>query len=627
MGVDPGDEHTAPRTESATDTRQFGWGARIFAVLGAFGCGLVLGATALAAYSVWGASRLTTDDRLRGHDLFGSFDHLDPSGIPGHFGLTALIAGPFVLMVAVIAVLRVRRRWSGYAEWWPLVLMSMIGGLLVAPIMAAADHLPGVWRQVRVDHPLFEQLPTGVVAAGSVVLATVFMIPVVFRPGLLRAVPWRGLGIVTVAGALVATAAAAASVVAGDDNRHVDRGTAAATAAPPVPDRAGSQRYQLQVPSMRDRGGWYDSDIVATGTGFVVGSTDGITAYDGVTGTQRWHYLRTHNRDGRGGLRMGYRPGSLRSLDGGSVVLANWEHLGWLAFDAITGRTLWQNSEFAVDGAEESAAFADSGAPLVFRTSPGYLLLTDRDTLTRYDAHTGKRLWTSHLECPDRRTAVAITDRALYRMAECSQGAEDVLTATALDPGTGTVLATRELRRTETNESAGRYTEDRIELYANTAVLYWLSAPRTYDQLIVPAPEQLTTATRNTGEYPTPMAADPSSGQVLSLSERRGTQPDHFPITDAITNVTSYELPGVHPYRQYKPADTAFLSQQMIQVGQDNPSGVVLRTWDRADGHPEPPTPITSECTRGTLSLITAPGAVLAVCTGKNSAKVFGYHP
>ena len=63
---------------------------------------------------------------------------------------------------------------------------------------------------------------------------------------------------------------------------------------------------------------------------------DGVTVYDGATGTERWHYRRI----GATRATVWNRPDRTISLRGENVVLTFWDKRGWLAFDAATGEVL-----------------------------------------------------------------------------------------------------------------------------------------------------------------------------------------------------------------------------------------------------------------------------------------------
>ncbi|MFC8380376.1 hypothetical protein [Nocardia sp. NPDC057272] len=85
-------------------------------------------------------------------------------------------------------------------------------------------------------------------------------------------------------GLLLCALATGGALWVGDDDRYVDHRTAASVVVPPIPNRLGQERFRIDLPK--------ESRVVVGGPGFLVGTPTGITAYDGATGSARWHYQR-----------------------------------------------------------------------------------------------------------------------------------------------------------------------------------------------------------------------------------------------------------------------------------------------------------------------------------------------
>ncbi|MBF6171983.1 outer membrane protein assembly factor BamB family protein [Nocardia blacklockiae] len=458
---------------------------------------MVLGGVGLAVFSWFFASTWPLDNEITGEDVFGSFRNLDVSGVPGKYAATTLLAGVLVLAALGVAAVRVVRGRDGYGTWGPFVLLAVGAGLLVWPVMAWRDHLPGLWRQVRIQYPPFEQLPTAVVAGTLVVVGTALVAAVAARPETLRALRLPVLVLTVVVGLAVSGVAAALAIRAGDDERRVDRSTAAAQPPAAVPDRMGAAAYRMSVPAAKTGTGEPRTDLVVAGAGFAIAEPDGITAYDGATGTERWHYRRTNTLDPRGNRYTAYLPGTLRSLDGGTVVLSDWGELGWTAFDATTGEILWRNSDFAGD-MDDPGIRRDLGD---FRLTSGFLVVSESNRVVRYDARTGARMWsldTTKLQCTGYFSPITITETAIYRLAGCGPDNETVAHLSAIDPRTGAVIAEQELPLSSEN---GPRTSAYLQRHGNAVLVQWKlagssawSVVTTPQQLGAPLPWTLHTA-------------------------------------------------------------------------------------------------------------------------------------
>ena len=595
---------------------------------GALGGGLIFGGVALAIYSrFWASTRPM--DTVTGQDLFGSFTDLDVSSAPARYAVTAAIIG-ILMVVSIVAVMAMgsgesprhqSTRWLARAVW--------AGGLLILPWMAIAGHLPGVWRQVRVQFPLFEQLPTALAAAALVVGGTALTSGLLWRRPR-NETSSRLLPVVAVAaGVVVAAAVAVPANGAGDDRHHVDRTTAPASAGPPMPQRLGAQRYELTVPLVGEQ-----PDVVIAGAGFVAASPRGITAYDGGTGAERWHHLRTDNVDPGGHTYLPYESGSLHSLDGGSVILARWRRLGWTAFDAVTGETLWKESEFTRDESKRGS-FWDLGERGSFRSTPGPLVLSDENHIVRYDARTGTRLWTvdtAAIDCAGAKTPLAITDEAIYRMAGCERGGEPVAMVAVLDSGAGAIIAREEL---PVSEGARVGSDSQLDRMANSVFVRWRLAGNTAWRL-VNAPQDLTTVPFVIDPHaPTPVAVDSAGTQVLTVDSRPPGS-DRYVVQDVHTGAPRYEVapaynafaPQLLPY----PAEQ-FLTEEMVQIVMPESEASVpqIESWSSADGHATTRHAIDSGRNGRIHGMLVVPGAVLVVSSGDvgrsghGSARIVAY--
>lgn len=359
------------------------WLSRIAAATGAVAAGLIVGGAGLAIYSrCFASTRSLRKTWLQNGYFYDSGPGVEISALPGHLATAALAAGIMMtLLLSAITVQAVRNRRT-YDGLGTFVVMTVVAGLAILPILAVRYHLPTAYAKIRLDYQLFGQLPTAIAANGLVLLGTVFVIGMALRPNSIRSLPRPILAALTTVGLLVSTVVAVGAIRAGDDQRNVDHVSASRVDIPALPDRLGTERFRIPVPletPLPDSNP--AGDVVSAGAGFVIATWQGLTAYDGTTGAPRWHYLRRNRYDGHRGLT--YVPKSLRTLDDGKVVLAMWQRLAWIAFDAMTGEILWQGSDFAHDAALP-------GADLVFPvnefdTGSEALIMVDDDRITGYD--------------------------------------------------------------------------------------------------------------------------------------------------------------------------------------------------------------------------------------------------
>ncbi|TDD40694.1 PQQ-binding-like beta-propeller repeat protein [Saccharopolyspora elongata] len=151
---------------------------------------------------------------------------------------------------------------------------------------------------------------------------------------------------VSVADGLLAVAIAASSVgILLSEVKHVDATTAEPGVAAPLPTSHLTEKWR-----------WRTGDrlygVVSAGAGPVLVTDSGITALDGATGAERWHYRRDD-------LDVVYQ---VLALDHGRTIVVTLrlesgdEHVDQhRAFDAFTGQELWQSSPARACGGRSTA--------------------------------------------------------------------------------------------------------------------------------------------------------------------------------------------------------------------------------------------------------------------------------
>ncbi|MFE3194947.1 PQQ-binding-like beta-propeller repeat protein [Nocardia sp. NPDC059240] len=627
-------------TESAESVARRG--SRILGATGGLGCGLVLGGMLLALYSVTFASAQPENwESYQGTDALNQ-----AHGLARHYAWTAIVLGLVVLAaVAVTAVEVVRSsRWILPTTDWvrAVVVLAMGAGIVVLPVMALSGHLVRRYRDIRGDVPFFASLPTALTASGLVVVGAALMaLPVWrsmiprWRPGVVEALSLRrGLAMAVAAGLAVSGPIAAVAVVAADDTVRFDHTRAAATTVPAVPNRLGEERFRVPLPMVTTSSGSGSPNVVVAGAGFVVASTAGLTAYDGATGAPRWHYLSTYppvegatapwQHDTS--TRVGYSPGTLQSVDGGKVVVANWGRVGWNAFDAMTGENLWHHADYTRDIADLDQWTAD---PTEALSTPGFLIRRNTERMARYDGRTGKRMWSVDLPmkmdpsaCYEQRISVAMTDGAIYVLVPCTHGDPSRASVTEIDPATGAVVVTREF------EDADTATLTRFE---NTVVAGWFRrTPSAFVDITLTGPRQLANTTVDDGDRTRIVAADPLGAQQIRPVYRDAHDKDPYAVVAADTGAIRYRLPGFVDPIIPDAQNVMFLRDEIVQMPGSPGSRILtyelpVRSWSREDGHP-----VTSR-TAGTVNYqafpraLAAPGAVLVFWSFESAGEIVGF--
>lgn len=616
--------------EIVDSSDRLGWRAVGGAVAGVIGAVAVVVGVGFAVYSRWFASTTSASSERLGHPTFFSSDSwgIDIAGLPSLLAVTAVGLGTAVLIALGFAVLRIARGWTSYRGYGFWCAAAVVATVVVWPALVLGDHADEVWDKLRLEYPLSVQLPAALGAGTLIFAGAILLMPTLKAPNRIRQLPRRAVAVAAAAGVALSAGTVVVAVRAGDDGLHVDHITATRVAVPALPSGLGPEKYRFAIPATETNSGAADiADLVAAGTGFILSSPEGITAYDGVTGAPRWHYLRTHTKD-RGNHGLLYQAGSLRPLDGGAVVLAEWATLGWTAFDAVTGEILWQKTDFTRDytQAAEPALRPALGVPGPWRAAVP-LILVDDNRIRGYDARTGARRWSTAITDSDARShrvETVVTDTAIYRLAACSDDTSGWVTLTVLDAHSGAIVASRELDRHPTTDRYDPFAH--LEALTNSVLVTWSFDNRQGSgTILLRTPAQLATATPLDRRSRQIIAADPAGPDVV-ISDywtHDGSSPDRFAVLDTETGAEKYTLVGMEGWGK-DPGHDLFLPDQIIETSYS--AGQVLQAWSRADGRLLGSQPIAhpgQKCSNTPLRAV--PGALLAVCVHKTTAELVGY--
>jgi hypothetical protein len=256
------------------------------------------------------------------------------------------------------------------------------GVVACPPRSVGAEGLPGFYRTVMDNDPIGPALPVAVgawVLAAGGAIAAVFAGPAIPRLSR-RGVPLLAVG--AVLAVLVSVAVTVKALNAGDDSRFIDATTAAAVDIPASPTTLGQHRFTLTLPDAFDTASRRSRyEISPAGAGFVIFHDGRVAAY-GNDGKERWHYRRTGPGDAS--------VTAMRVYDGGRTVVISYsgrytEQPGFVGLDALTGEQLWSRQ----DPQLKAAFYADSG---LYDPDP-FLVHRDEHTWTRFDARTGRPMW------------------------------------------------------------------------------------------------------------------------------------------------------------------------------------------------------------------------------------------
>ncbi len=516
---------------------------------------MLVGGTALGLYSRFTAGSAPLRDQI------GRLS--DVAGVPSFLGLLAAVAGGFVLLAWLGALVAERAFGS---HWW--VTFGLVGSFAgVIWLSVGSDELAHVGR-IRREYVAFPQLTTAVAAWLLVLAGILAMLPLAFR----RERAALGAAVV---GMCAATVVGATAVALGDDTRNIDATTAAAADVPAVPLRVGAKAYEMRRATV---------DVVSAGTGFVAADAQGITAYDGTAGTERWHYRRT-------GGAVQYAAGSLRAVSGGKIVIAAWgpARTTVQAFDAVTGARLWGPGSAFVD---------EPGRPATISDAPGELGLDrlvkyNSRAVSGYDVRTGARTW--RVEAPEKcriADAAAVAD-ATYFATLCDE--DKVVTLHAHHDGGA--LDSREVARADKPQRFGSF-----RVHGNVAEANWNDA----DYLLLHKPDQLAGAAVEKSSKR--MVADPDSSDLV-YDRPAGNYPV-FATPPQVDN--GVPLPGFSFTMGER--RVTFLKDVVLKLGVNDDKALAIFAWNRTDGRELPPTNVQApgEFT-APAQLLRVPGAVLVV--------------
>lgn len=561
--------------------------SRSATITAALGTAILVGGVALGLYSRFlaAANPVTPRDDARAE-------------LPDALGISAIVVGVAALLVIAAVLLSARRlRAAGFGNLGVAIYLV----LAVAIVRTMQLRVPSVAEQIFEHYAAFPQLPTALAAwvlvcLGILVVSYPLTAAACFTP------KTRTIAVPATIGLLLCALATGGAPWVGDDDRFIDHRTAASVVAPPIPNRLGQERFRIALPK--------ESKVVVGGPGFVIGTPTGITAYDGATGSARWHYLRPDaTEDG-----VHHEESNLLSIPSENTVLTSWNHLGWIAFDATTGEKLWTESEFADDNTRTAMRVArgfDSAGEPILALVDDELFGGSYGNFARYDARTGRHLW-SEPDTPDgcdnRMSQIAITSSAVYQVQVCRNQESAWTTVRALDPAAGAQMAKRDLPNPDPDRAP------KVSTQEDTLSVDWPYRNAPLEHLVVAAPGLLSTASV-TPDSVKLIANDPATGTVVTNSWSTGITLSQSGAPDRSLTDPDARLSGVSPF------DSILLTDELIAVGDAQ-----LRTWRRADLiENTPPVPLGS----GQASqIVAAPGIILIPFDDKSAGlQLIGFAP
>lgn len=399
---------------------------RVRVLIVSFGFVAVSVGTGLAAYGSFFASRpahVVTNDESRG--TYG----LSLADVPEAVGTFALATG-VLSSLGALAVWVSRQSSFGDECRFSARMMWACGGFTLAAFVIS-EELYDAYSELRETLTYFDQLPTVFGAMILVFVGSVLLL--VFTPAKPIAPVGRTfVAIVSGMAVIGSLAFSAVAIRAGDDRVNIDRTTAAVTSIAPVPGAVTRSVYTIEGGAViRGELG----RVVAAAAGFVMETPDGIRAYDGRTGAERWHFERKPDR----GPDVEYSVGSLAAYDEGAVVVATWDVP--IGFDAMTGEVLWRGGDIAPlewSGSDVRAEPQSSSA------DRDVMIRIEAGRLYAFDPRTGDQEWQYRSDC--RIWETVTTASAVYVVDNCgSGGADRRFTLTAVEPSVGDPRATRDL--------------------------------------------------------------------------------------------------------------------------------------------------------------------------------------
>ncbi len=215
-----------------------------------------------------------------------------------------------------------------------LLLSRRPAGWRIAVVLAAALFLYIEVDQLARSEHGFAAPGTGWSILGSCAIALgALLLPARGRSrrerGRTAGRPLAGVVAGVAAAALVAVLAPVSTAVT--DGVAVDARTAAEVVVPDVPAQIeGSEAWRVDLDGVQQ--------VTPGGAGFILGHEDGVSALDGTTGEERWHYTRP-GAD---------RAGTFVTPDGATVLVHLTSRVGsrYVVLDAVTGRVRHQGTPF-----------------------------------------------------------------------------------------------------------------------------------------------------------------------------------------------------------------------------------------------------------------------------------------
>lgn len=560
-------------------------------VAGVIGAVLLAGGVALALYSQFVAAPIPVP--LDSYPETGDF--------PSRLVRGTLVLAGAVALVGVVVLRWGRRGDERAASVTAGAVLALLAVLFGGIVFAVTAHIPSTYQRLTSVFVVTTRVPSAIAALGLVTLGAVLVFGFVAKPA--GSAPRRGAIVLAVlAGVVPVLGGTGVAVLLGDDSGAVDHVTAVRGPISDVPTTLGREKFRIQLPVEPDQG----TRVLRTDTGFLVSTRAGITAYDGATGAERWHYRRL----GVSSDTVGNLAAKTISLRGDGVVLTFWEKRGWLAFDADTGESLWADADFG-----NYRGFVVSGHLLASVTEDG--------RVTRYDPRSGHALWTTPAgpaECTTSKHSVVATMTAIYRAANCGTA----VNVTELDPRSGDIRDQRGFL------APGLHLKTPVEIAVFDSGFAWVRCRFSVAETVVylPPDQPLSSAVADSSRTNAEVRA--ADDAALVSSDDQGSAPAIWPgwadrwevltMAEGI-DATEYDMRAPDGYSQHADAAALLADQVVILTGdygytvrvQDQ--GHTLRTWDRMTSHTGPSTPVTFGPGATTVRLTATAGSLLVITT------------
>ncbi|MFD6221362.1 outer membrane protein assembly factor BamB family protein [Nocardia asteroides] len=550
-------------------------------VAGVIGAVLLAGGVALALYSQFVAVPIPVP---------AGDKYAETVDFPVHLVRGTLILAGAVVVIGALVLLLGRRDDERARSITAGGVLALLAALIGGVVLAVTAHIPSTYQRLTSIFVVTPRVPSAIAALTLVLLGGVLVFVLVATPT--ASAPRRpALAAAVVVGIVPALGVTGVAIQLGDDTSSIDHVTAAPGWAAAAPTVLGPERFRLPLPVEAQT----KSPIVFTGTGFAVSTRDGITLYDGATGAERWHYRRLGVRADS----VGNVPADTIALRGENAVLTYWEKRGWMAFDTVTGEILWTAADLLPDRDDFVR---------------GNLLATTsaRGTVTRYDARTGRKLWTTPSESPDCASAglrVVATMTVIYRAATCGAGATATVVVTAFDPQSGEI---REQRRFPT--PLGKFPGS-VEVQVFDSGFVWMTCLHDTDrtELLLPPNAPLASAIVDTSRGSLSVLA--ADDDVLISSLGSGTAHRPWEILSAVDGTTSAELDrAAADERAQDLYAAAMLADQIVTVNRQE-NVYTLSTWDRRTGLPGRTREVTVPPATAAVRFTTVAGSLVLIAT------------